>query len=282
MGAYGIPYVGSKSKIATKIVSLLPRGKRLVDLFGGGGAITHYAILTAKWDTVLYNDIDPLITQLFIDSYNGKYKDYKRIVSREDFFKLKDEDPYVKYIYSFSNCGRTYLYSEQLEPIKLKFLELILSDKSVNEKRLLYEEIIRLLEKFVDNGGKINQLEQLQPLERQNRLIEIGRLKQLHLITNLEVSNISYEDYHYRNGDIVYCDIPYEGAGHKYNKNKFDVLKFYEWAKTRDFPVYFSCYEISDPFFDKKLIEKVKHPFKKTHDTKEQNEFLYCNRKFSR
>ncbi len=34
---YGVPYQGNKSRIADIIISLLPRGERLVDLFGGGG-----------------------------------------------------------------------------------------------------------------------------------------------------------------------------------------------------------------------------------------------------
>ena len=34
---YGVPYQGNKSRIADIIISLLPEGKRLVDLFGGGG-----------------------------------------------------------------------------------------------------------------------------------------------------------------------------------------------------------------------------------------------------
>ena len=34
---YGVPYQGNKSRIADIIISLLPGGERLVDLFGGGG-----------------------------------------------------------------------------------------------------------------------------------------------------------------------------------------------------------------------------------------------------
>ena len=34
---YGVPYQGNKSRIADKIISVLPSGERLVDLFGGGG-----------------------------------------------------------------------------------------------------------------------------------------------------------------------------------------------------------------------------------------------------
>lgn len=34
---YGVPYQGNKSRIADIIISILPKGERLVDLFGGGG-----------------------------------------------------------------------------------------------------------------------------------------------------------------------------------------------------------------------------------------------------
>ena len=34
---YGVPYQGNKSRIADIIINILPGGKRLVDLFGGGG-----------------------------------------------------------------------------------------------------------------------------------------------------------------------------------------------------------------------------------------------------
>ena len=45
---YGVPYQGNKSRIADIIINILPKGKRLVDLFGGGGAITHCALLSNK------------------------------------------------------------------------------------------------------------------------------------------------------------------------------------------------------------------------------------------
>ena len=36
---YGVPYQGNKSRIADIIINILPSGKRLVDLFGGGGGV---------------------------------------------------------------------------------------------------------------------------------------------------------------------------------------------------------------------------------------------------
>lgn len=46
------------------------------------------------------------------------YKDEKRWISREDFVKLKDTDPYVRYCWSFGNNGRSYLYGRFIEPWK--------------------------------------------------------------------------------------------------------------------------------------------------------------------
>lgn len=49
MKNYGLPYMGSKSAIAEKIVDFLPKSTTLVDLFGGGGAITDCASQSGKW-----------------------------------------------------------------------------------------------------------------------------------------------------------------------------------------------------------------------------------------
>jgi hypothetical protein len=64
---------------------------------------------------------------------------------------------------------------------------------------------------------------------------------------------MSYEDYQYKEGDVVYCDIPYEYTN-EYS-DKFNHKKFYEWAKTRPYQVFFSSYDnISDKSF--KIIWK--------------------------
>lgn len=45
---YGLPYKGSKNAIAEWITDVLPEGECLVDLFCGGGAVTHCAMLRDK------------------------------------------------------------------------------------------------------------------------------------------------------------------------------------------------------------------------------------------
>ena len=71
--SYGMPYVGSKNKIARSIISLLPPGKRFVDLFGGGGAMTHCAVLSGKYESVLYNEVLPLVADTFRKAIDGYY-----------------------------------------------------------------------------------------------------------------------------------------------------------------------------------------------------------------
>lgn len=57
---YGVPYRGSKNKLAEDIIALLPKGKRFDDLFAGGCAMTHCALLSGKWEKILNNDLYPL------------------------------------------------------------------------------------------------------------------------------------------------------------------------------------------------------------------------------
>jgi site-specific DNA-adenine methylase len=47
---YGIPYMGSKSKIIHKISRFFPPADNFYDLFGGGFSVTHFMIEHRKRD----------------------------------------------------------------------------------------------------------------------------------------------------------------------------------------------------------------------------------------
>lgn len=115
---YGLPYKGSKNKLAERIVSLLPKRTHLIDLFCGGCEVSHAALLRNKYEHIHINDINWMCPTLFIDALNGKYQNETRWISREDFFRLKDTDPYVAVVWSFGNNLRNYLYSKEIEPLK--------------------------------------------------------------------------------------------------------------------------------------------------------------------
>lgn len=115
---YGLPYQGSKNKLAERIVSLLPQAEHLIDVFCGGCAVSHAALLRGKYPHIHINDVDWRPVTLFQDALEGKYANEDRWISREDFFKLKDTDPYVAVVWSFANNMRDYLYSKEVEPLK--------------------------------------------------------------------------------------------------------------------------------------------------------------------
>ena len=262
---YGVPYQGNKSRIADIIISLLPEGERLVDLFGGGGAITHCAMLSGKWNSFLYNDLNPLITKLFLDAIHGKYHDERRVITREDFENLKDSDPYVKYIWSFGNNGQAYLWGKSIETIKTQACRMILSEDP-QERRVEYMHFIKLLDEPFPGLDRLQSIEHLQALT------------QLEALQRLEALNIDYRQYKYKEGDVIYCDVPYEQLGKGSCDDygvKFDSLEFYAWAKAQPGPVYFSSYEISDDSFYKKKIKAVQSLIGAKTNGKKVNEYLY-------
>lgn len=115
---YGLPYTGSKSKIAHWVIDNLPSGRVLIDAFAGGCSITHRALLSQKWQTIIVNDINVKYPQLFLDAAQGKYRDELRWISREDFKRLKSQDAFVACCWSFGNNLHTYMYSPAIEPYK--------------------------------------------------------------------------------------------------------------------------------------------------------------------
>lgn len=115
---YGLPYKGSKNKLAERIVDLLPKRTHLIDLFCGGCAVSHAALLKRKFQHIHINDLNWMCPTLFIDALNGKYENDTRWISREDFFRLRDTDPFVAIVWSFGNNMCSYLYSVEIEPLK--------------------------------------------------------------------------------------------------------------------------------------------------------------------
>ena len=109
---------GSKSKLADRIVSLFPRATHLYDLFCGGSAISHCALIKNMFQHIHINDINPMMPEAFVKALQGGFDDEDRWISREDFFRLKDTDPYVAICFSFGNDLKTYCYGKEVEPLK--------------------------------------------------------------------------------------------------------------------------------------------------------------------
>lgn len=282
---YGIPYQGSKNQIAEELLSFLPSGKRFVDLFGGGGAMTDCAMDSYKWDSFLYNEINPLVFKAFGMALRGEFKGEKRWIDRATFIELRETDPYVAICFSFSNNMNNYCYAQELEPWKkalhyamvfkdfslLKEFGIETDDVSKRNIRLHKEE---WKQKYI-SWWKTKQ--SLQNLER------MERLDRLQSLQNLELTNDTYLNYEHKEGDVVYCDIPYEGTDCNAYKNAdtkehkaFDTKEFYDWCATRPYQVFFSSYEISDNRFHR-IWEREKKVLNGNDNSLTKIECLYSN-----
>ena len=281
---YGIPYMGSKSKIAKALIAILPKGDRFVDLFGGGAAMSHCALLSGKYKQVYYNDINPLLAHLLQDAIDGKYNYdvFKpEFITREKFVELKDVDGYVKYIWSFGNNGSCYLFGRDIEKQKHLIHDAVVFDDISKRFIELFpnfngfpNEDIKSRRLFMKTLKEDLQLQQLQQLERLQRLEQLQRLPKIQFNTG------SYEDYIYQDGDVVYCDIPYENTA-KYDKDGFDHKKFYDWAYSRDYNVFISSYHISDDRFYHIYDEEKRSLLSSTKANVIKEERIYCNKDFN-
>ena len=263
---YGLPYKGSKNAIAEWIVEQLPDGEVLVDLFCGGGAITHAGMLSRKWKRFIMNDIDGRLPVLFRDCAYGKYSTitHPEWISREDFHRLKDSDAYVALVWSFGNNGKDYLYATDIEEYKHAYhilvfendpkplqeigIELKLSKKSdVYGRYLDYnQQIKKIFEATKSHENELENYERLQTLER---------LESLYRLQSLQSLQSDYRLVDIPDGAVIYCDIPYSST----NCGKYDGFNhdaFYEWAENKE-NIFISEYSMPEPFVEIASIEKV-------------------------
>ena len=147
---YGLPYKGSKNRIAKKILDVLPAAPVLYDVFCGGCAITHAAMLSGKYSRVVANDINGMIPHAFETAITGGFRNEDRWISRDDFQRLYKTDPYVAICFSFGNNLREYCYARELEPYK-RALHYAIFWKDTGPWRELCPETADALKKAVES-----------------------------------------------------------------------------------------------------------------------------------
>lgn len=252
---FGLPYKGSKNKIAKWVCDILPNANTLYDLFCGGGAITHCASLNRKYNNYIVNDLNSLCIKGLKMAFNGEFKNETRWISRDDFFKLKDTDYYVACCFSFGNDFKSYAYSKEIEQFKKAMhYSVVFNDNSllsefINIDNLNYtsdviqDRMIYLRKYLSDFKDK-----RLSSLERLTRLQSLERLQRLNELNNLQKDNIKFYSDDYQNipltdkDAVIYCDIPYANKA-KY-KHSFDYERFYLWAERQEIPIYISEYQM--------------------------------------
>ena len=251
---YGMPYKGSKNSIAAEIISILPPAKHFYDIFGGGGAMTHAAALSGKYQYIHYNELNPLICKGFKMAVNGEFKNERRWISREYFQAHKGDDPYVAICWSFGNNLRNYLDSKELEPLK----KAVHYARIYNSYCLLHELGIAEPSRAEPSRAEPSRAEpsRAEHIERLIRLREIGevpgdgvrlqaiesrdRLLTLQEFTgnNIIITCGDYRDLDFEDDAVIYADPPYRGTD-QYGA-EFDSDAFIVWAEEQKPPMYVS------------------------------------------
>ena len=255
---YGLPYQGSKSTIVEWVISNLPSADVFVDLFAGGCAVTHGALLSGKYAYVLANDLDdgPIT---FKRAVEGDFKDYYNVPTREEF---KDSSDFVtKLLYSFSNNCRDYLWSKSLEHVKVAASKM-LSAHSLHERRMFYFVFLRELGVYLNGVQGMQGLERLEGMERLERLI----------ISKKDYRNVSIPE-----NSIVYADPPYKNTG-QYNI-PFDYDAFETWLDEITYPVIVSEYTCPRNCVEIASREKTNH-FSAANNSRKTVERLFIQERF--
>lgn len=286
---YGLPYTGSKSKIAHWVIDNLPSGRVLIDAFAGGCSITHRALLSQKWQTIIANDINGKYTQLFLDAIHGRYRDEKRWISREDFERLKSQDAFVACCWSFGNNLRGYMYSRAIEPYKRALHYAIVLDdfapmqelmpevaravheaihwiRNTHDRRITAQNVIVKTLKRLTGDNYAHQIIQSNPLYKTirhtsrntpslNSLESLQSMESLERLELLRVTSLSYDEIDIPEDAVVYCDPPYHACiGHLYEgtADAFDHCTFYDWCVrvSKTNPIFISEYSIEDDRFE--------------------------------
>ena len=257
---YGLPYKGSKNSIAEWVVDNLPKAEVFCDLFFGGGAITHRAMLTGKYKRFIINDIDARLPKLFIDCAYGKYTtaNHPEWISREEFFRRKDEDAYIALVWSFGNNGKDYIYGADIEDFKHAYHQAVYKDDtSLLEPwgyKILSSHLETVYERYIEFNRQIKQIAR-SDLDSVVRQTEIERLQRLQSLQSLQSYGTDYRKVPIPKDALIYCDIPYFGTNcGKYGG--FNHADFYEWARRQD-NIFISEYTMPDDFIEIANTKKV-------------------------
>jgi len=296
----GIPYMGSKRKLASEILQKITARHQNItdfyDLFGGGGSISFTAIRDYRFN-VHYNELNKHIYSLveYLKNHKELEPKFYEWVTREEFFNQinksnEDADWYSGFVmscWSFGNSQNSYLFGTEIEEYKYLLHNVIVF--KCEKSRLLIKELTnyeidknsfnvtdlnkrRLL--IMDRIKKYSGHDQIQQLER---LQSLERIQNLQNLQNLQTTNTSYEKVLINpNGNpVIYCDIPYKGTG-EYKEGGFNHDEFYNWFANLDYPAYLSEY---DAPFEKIEMFKHRSSLSATNNKKKVFESIFWNGK---
>ena len=247
---YGLNYLGSKNALCDRLfknVFDMNNCDNFLDLFGGGGSISHYCLSNYPKVNVYYNEINTEVYQLFKNAVLGilnslSIDDIKKYCNEYIIYKKNKKsmqnDIYLlcKYLMTFAGKFASYGYG--------KFKNI--------------DEIWDFLEKFGNNRI-------LKNYERYQNLSSVNKKR-------LDIYNCDYQLFlmkffslmgtKQQQKNIIYCDIPYKnksGYNISFNQEQFlnDIIFCAQDKDITNSLFYISSYEINDSRF-KCIFEEKK------------------------
>ena len=244
--AYGIPWQGSKNRLARWVVDRLPASHTLVDLFAGGCAVTHRALETGRFARVVANDLG-VGPQVFERACRGEYEGWAVVRTKAEFEEHLGEDPAADLCHSFGNDRSTYLWGPEYEAVKVPGSKLVLGMGTVEERQRWYRQVVEAA-RAVAAGG-LGRPGALEVVERTKRLRNCAKLQNVEAARSLralggacaadalEVTRLDYREVEVPEGATVYADPPYRGTNNRGHGGAFDFAAFDAWLAAVPFPV---------------------------------------------
>lgn len=291
----GIPYMGSKRKLAPEIIKFITSRHNGItdfyDLCGGGGSVSFNAIKDYRFN-VHYNELNRHIYSLvkYLKENKTLEPRFYEWVTREMFFEQinksnNDADWYSGFVmscWSFGNSQNSYLYGSEIEELKRLAHEFVVSG-NLNSMQLLEIDIPELSNiKDVQKRRNVfcNYIKQTNKerfdIQHLERFVQLERIQNLQNLQNLQITNNSYENV-IITGDnpVLYLDVPYKGT-EEYKEAGFDHDRFYDWFVNIPYPAYLSEYDA--PF---ECVERFTHrsSLSATNNKKKTIESIFWNGK---
>lgn len=232
--SFGLPYQGSKRRIAEAIINNLPSNHCFVDLFAGGCSVAHVAALSGKYEKLIINDFSPSaqdwlnIMRSVLDGDPFRYVYY---IAKD---RLKNDHGIntlmkVAFSYSYISTGAPYYVQENYEKVGKDFFDDVFSWEVLKNGDLTqaYSRFRSLSPCYrrARNGYDLI----IKPVQAILSCLMTMYVHPVHC-DSIQCFTKSYSHVQIPDGACVYCDIPYYGtAGYG---SAFCHRDFYFWASS--------------------------------------------------
>ena len=291
----GLPYMGSKRKIAKPIVDYIlahnPNAKYVFDLFGGGGAMSFEFLQRKQIKKVVYNELNAGICELLRKiRADGVTDDFYRWVSRSEFEAHKNDGTWygglLATCWSFGNNQKDYMFGAKIEEVKRLLHEIIVNKCDISRRAFAEQMGVYIDDYYLQHTniqkrrfavmGVVKAQIGRCDLDQLERLQQLQQLEQLEQLQQLEISNKSAFDVAITTPiaeTIIYLDPPYANTA-RYAK---DVCHtgLMEYIYKSQYKIYVSSYEFNLP-----CVFETSHRSRlsATNNSKKVIERLFCNK----